>query len=224
MMERQFKGIWIPAEIWLNTNLSAIDKILLADIDSFTGNGKLFYKSNATLSKELGVSESTVKRAFKQLLEQNLIRVSGGTRKRICESLISLHQGHYDSYSGHSEPSEGQNEPSVGSKCPPTNTKTNQSTNQIDYPFEDSRFKDAWREWIEERKAKRIRKYTPKGEQGALYLLQKESNGDCETAIKMIHNAIARGWQGIYPIKNDKRSAKKDFDSSEYRSYIESLN
>ena len=222
-MERQFKGIWIPAEIWLNKNLSAIDKILLADIDSFTGNGKLFYKSNATLSRELGVSESTVKRAFKTLLEQNLIRVSGGTRKRLCEALNSSYQGHSDSYSGHSEPSQGQNEPSVGSKCPPTNKETNQSTNQLDYPFEDSRFKDAWREWIEERKAKRIRKYTPKGEQGALHLLQKESNNDCETAIKMIHNAIARGWQGIYPLKNDKRNTKKGFDSSEYSSYIESL-
>jgi len=222
-MERQFKGIWIPAEIWLNKNLSAIDKILLADIDSFTGNGKLFYKSNATLSRELGVSESTIKRAIKTLLEQNLVKVSGGTRKRLCESLNSSYQGHSDSYSGHIEPNEGQNEPSAGSKCPPTNTETNQSTNQIDYPFEDSRFKDAWTEWIEERKAKRIRKYTPKGEQGALHLLQKESDNDCETAIKMIHNAIARGWQGIYPLKNDKRNTKKGFDSSEYSSYIESL-
>ena len=43
---RQFKGIWIPADIWLSKELKPIDKMLLADIDSFTGNGKAFYKSN----------------------------------------------------------------------------------------------------------------------------------------------------------------------------------
>lgn len=33
-MSRKFKGIWIPANVWLGTELSIIEKVLLAEIDS----------------------------------------------------------------------------------------------------------------------------------------------------------------------------------------------
>ena len=41
-MERNFKGVWIAAEIWLDKDLTLVEKALLAEIDSFTGNGKSF--------------------------------------------------------------------------------------------------------------------------------------------------------------------------------------
>jgi hypothetical protein len=31
---RDFKGVWIPKEIWINTDLSIIEKVLLVEIDS----------------------------------------------------------------------------------------------------------------------------------------------------------------------------------------------
>ena len=33
-MDRDFKGVWIPREIWLNTELSMLEKVLLIEIDS----------------------------------------------------------------------------------------------------------------------------------------------------------------------------------------------
>ena len=33
-MNRDFKGIWIPKEIWVNEDLSAIEKIIYAEICS----------------------------------------------------------------------------------------------------------------------------------------------------------------------------------------------
>lgn len=218
---RQFKGIWIPAHIWLNKNLSAIDKVLLADIDSFTGNGKMFYKSNATIAQELHVSESTVKRSIKALSEHKLIQTFGGTRKRQITSLLA-DSGQYEQHSGQKEQDSAQNDPALGSNRPTINTKSSTGSNSLQYPFECDEFREAWNVWRDERKQRKIRKYTLRGEQAALHKLQQESNGCARTAVAMIHNAIARGWQGIYPIKNDATS-KERFDSSEYSDYLETF-
>jgi len=66
-MERQFKGVWIPAEIWLDARLTLVEKALYAEIDSFSGIGKSFHKANETIQLEYGVSRPTVSKAIKKL-------------------------------------------------------------------------------------------------------------------------------------------------------------
>ena len=228
---RQFKGIWIPADIWLSKELKPIDKILLADIDSFTGNGKAFYKSNATIAKELGVSVSTAKRAIKTLLSLNYIHISGIMSKRVCRSLIGFRKsGHIERDEVQNEFDKVQNDPPLGSNCPPTNTDTNPSTNSllregIMLPFMDSRFKLAWIMWIDERKARRYGRYTQIGEQAALHKLYKEADEDLDTAIEMINESVANGWRGIFPLKKNKneRTKNKGFDSEEYLAHLKTL-
>ena len=34
-MDRDFKGVWIPKEIWLCKELSALDRVIYAEIDSY---------------------------------------------------------------------------------------------------------------------------------------------------------------------------------------------
>jgi hypothetical protein len=224
-MERQFKGIWIDAEIWLHPKLSAVDKVLLADIHSFTGNGKTFYKTNDTLADELFVSVKTVSRSMKKLSEMGLIRIGGTKRKRLVWSLYQ--SGQIDQDTGHNVLHTSQNVPSDGTNCPTTNTKTNTTTNtttkeELVYPFEDERFKTAWAEWIQERRDRKLRKFTFKGEQAALKNLGEISNLDLETAIAIINQSIAHNYQGLFPIKHDKRTSKK-FDSLKYRDYLSTL-
>lgn len=36
-MERKFLGIWLPAEIWLHPDLTVVQKMILAELDSFDG-------------------------------------------------------------------------------------------------------------------------------------------------------------------------------------------
>ncbi len=228
---RQFKGIWIPADIWLSKELKPIDKILLADIDSFTGNGKAFYKSNATIAKELGVSVSTAKRAIKALLTQKYIHISGTTSKRVCRSLIGYRDsGQPERDEVQNEFDKVQNDPPLGSNCPPTNTVTSSKTNSlltegIMLPFMDSRFKLAWLMWIDERKARRYGRYTQIGEQAALHKLYKESGEDLDTSIEMINASVANGWRGIFPLKNKKNGQprNKGFDSEEYLAHLKTL-
>ncbi len=61
-MERNFKGVWIAAEIWLDKDLTLVEKALLAEIDSFTGKGRSFMKSKDTIQCEYGGSRNTIGR------------------------------------------------------------------------------------------------------------------------------------------------------------------
>lgn len=67
-MDRDFKGVWIPREIWCNREISLTEKALLTEIESFDKN-KGCYASNKYFAEFLDVSESKVKEALKHLRE-----------------------------------------------------------------------------------------------------------------------------------------------------------
>ena len=54
MSDRQFKGIWIPAHIWEQLDLTAAERCLWAEIDSFTNAKSGYYKTNEQAAEELG--------------------------------------------------------------------------------------------------------------------------------------------------------------------------
>jgi DnaD/phage-associated family protein len=72
-MERPFKGIWIPAEIWLDEKLTVMEKVLYAEIDSFCSKGRECFCSNAHFAKVLQVSERQVIRLINSLEEKGVI-------------------------------------------------------------------------------------------------------------------------------------------------------
>lgn len=74
-MERVFKGIWIPAEIWENDQLSWNEKILLMEIDSFTAKGKECFFSNAFIQEMFGVTDRTAQIYMKHLIDSGFVRV-----------------------------------------------------------------------------------------------------------------------------------------------------
>ena len=41
-MTRDFKGVWIPKEIWTNKNLNVMEKLFLVEIDSLDNNDGCF--------------------------------------------------------------------------------------------------------------------------------------------------------------------------------------
>jgi hypothetical protein len=74
-MERDFKGVWIPKEIWLDENLACLEKVLLVEIDSLTKNGECF-ASNAYLAKFLGISKQHVSRLISNLVRKDYIEIA----------------------------------------------------------------------------------------------------------------------------------------------------
>ncbi len=202
MDEREFKGIWIPAEVWLNPELTLAEKALLAEIDSFSGNGKSFYKSNDTIVEEYQVSRSTIGRAVKKLERMGYIDVRNDGRSRHLTSRVGrvvklTSQGH-------------QNDASAESKRTPTNTveRTNERTlkeGELVMPFDSIKFKEAWASYLEMRKAQHRFIYrTLQSEQTALHHLQKMSNGNEATALAIIAQSIAWCWKGLFPLKQTR--------------------
>ncbi len=73
-MERDFKGIWIPKEIWLNGNLSIMEKMFLVEIDSLD-NEQGCYASNEHFSKFFGLSKNRCTEIIKSLESKGLISI-----------------------------------------------------------------------------------------------------------------------------------------------------
>jgi hypothetical protein len=73
-MERDFKGVWIPKEIWLNQDLGWSEKLLFVEIDSLAKNGQCF-ASNEYFGKFLGCHKKHISRLVSNLAETGLIRV-----------------------------------------------------------------------------------------------------------------------------------------------------
>lgn len=72
--ERAFKGVWIPADIYL-ADISHSAKFLWAEINSFTTNEKPCFKSNAGLAQTIGVSDRQIRNLLNELEECGLIKV-----------------------------------------------------------------------------------------------------------------------------------------------------
>ncbi|HEX8590671.1 helix-turn-helix domain-containing protein [Pseudomonas sp.] len=92
---RKFKGIWIPAELWLDRNLNINEKIFLIEIDSLSASARGCYKSNAAFAEFFGLSKSRVSEiinglAAKGLLDIKIIRDG----KQIVERRIYLTPKH----------------------------------------------------------------------------------------------------------------------------------
>lgn len=72
---RDFKGVWIPKEIWLNTDLSIIEKVLLVEIDSLDNSDRGCFASNEYLAKFVQLSESRVAHIISDLKKREYVVV-----------------------------------------------------------------------------------------------------------------------------------------------------
>jgi hypothetical protein len=70
---RDFKGVWIPKEIWLNTDLSIIEKVLLVEIDSLDNSERGCFASNEYLAKFVQLSEGRVANIIVDLKKRGFI-------------------------------------------------------------------------------------------------------------------------------------------------------
>ena len=73
-MKREFKGVWIPAEIWLNENLTIMEKLFLVEIDSLNGE-KGCYASNEHFSNFFSLSKNRCSEIIKSLESKGIITI-----------------------------------------------------------------------------------------------------------------------------------------------------
>ena len=125
--ERQFRGVWISADVWLDKRLSLVEKALLAEIESFTGNGKTFHKSNDTIQTEYGISKNTIARSMRKLEHLEFVDIQFNGRVRH----VSLREG--------SIPKMGRQTPQNGDAASPNVVATNTTKKTRDNTTKESK-------------------------------------------------------------------------------------
>jgi len=209
--QRAFKGVWIPAEIWLNENLSLQEKAVLAEIDSFCSRYEGCYASNEHFAKFIGVSTRRIRDILKsledkQLIEREVIYKKG--TKEIEKRFLRLP---YPLGRKLPHPTEENFPTPTEENCPeniPSFNKSKNSKVNI-YSLAENRsdsFKEAWRGFVDMRKAKK----KPLTEYAAKKILNKLDAlaSDDETKAAILDQSIVNCWQGVFPLKVDNNTSK----------------
>tara|TARA_R110001592_G_scaffold8486_2_gene46353 strand:+ start:6396 stop:7037 length:642 start_codon:yes stop_codon:yes gene_type:complete len=75
MNKRDFKGIWIPKEVWLNKELKITEKIFLVEIDSLDNNNGC-WASNKYFADFFGISKGRCSQIISNLEKKGLIKIT----------------------------------------------------------------------------------------------------------------------------------------------------
>ena len=88
--ERDFKGVWIPRDVWLDRRLTALEKVILIEIDSLDSTERGCYASNAYIAEFCQCSETKVSTAISKLVKLGYLRIkSFNGRLRELKSSLS---------------------------------------------------------------------------------------------------------------------------------------
>lgn len=86
--EQTLNGVWIPGNIWLNRELTVLEKVIFAEID-FLDNGDLgCHASNKHIASFCGCSERKVSDAVSKLQTMGFISSQYDGRQRFLKSMV----------------------------------------------------------------------------------------------------------------------------------------
>ena len=207
--QRNYKGIWIPREIWEHDQLSATEKVLFADIASMLDDGLEFFKSNTRIALDLKCSDSTAKRAIASLKKNELIEAHQRGRRRLI-LLGTLGKMIFEK--GHFGANGGQPDLAHGSERTRSNTMSESLMIQIEnanlaiedfYGFEEkSDIQDLINQWADHRE-ECSKPLTAKQRDMFLVNLFVVSKGDSDDAGLCVEQAIMGGWSRFFPPSRD---------------------
>ena len=75
MAERDFKGVWIPKAIWLDERLTALDKVILTEVDSLDQGERGCYASNKHIADFCQCGEWKVSTSISKLTKLGYLYV-----------------------------------------------------------------------------------------------------------------------------------------------------
>lgn len=215
--QREFKGIWIPKEVWLDTRLNALDKVIFAEIDSFSSTGKVCFQNNATIAEFCQCSESKVSKTISKLIDIGYIRcVSFDGRKRYLQSCLvnfttldgkiyeSAEHNLPDTNKSTSKSTFPPNSPPEGEQQKPKRKRKSDSAEDVEAAIKAFGYPESTnerlREWLEVRNAKRTPN-TVSAIQKCIKTLPdmaRKSNLGIDAYLDQV---IMRGWAAFYEIK-----------------------
>lgn len=229
---RDFKGVWIPREIWLDERLTALDKVILTEVDSLDMGEAGCFASNEHIAEFCQCSARKVTESISKLIECGYVYVeSFDGRKRVLRSSIAK------SAMQNSKKCEAAKQKMLHSN---TYSKTLNKTEKVSKKvskaesfdtiisdfLEDSNIqnkeevRELLGEWLKVRKLKRA----ATTDRALLLNLEKleayaqESGLSVESYLKEI---ICRGWQAFYPIRETAKPQAQKKTSNPFLALLE---
>ncbi len=210
--ERDFKGVWIPRVVWLDTRLNALEKVILTEIDSLDQGERGCWASNKHIAEFCQCSETKVSTAISKLITLGYLYVKNfDGRQRELKSCLS----NFETLNIEICNSDSQNlkQSNTGSNTPNNTPKSKKEEKAesydsiIDAYTQDQDLGNALREFIKMRQ--RIRKPMTNY---ALKLLTKKLDklaSSTDIKIDILNQSIVNGWQDIYALKEGGRANAK---------------
>jgi hypothetical protein len=228
--QRQFKGIWIPKEIWLNKDLTFQEKIILVEIDSYDDGQAGCFATNKHFVNNFGINSSRISQIIQSLQRKNYITITYDFNgKEIIKRYLHINRPPYPPKEGMSKINIGMLKNEIGvcqfdkggyvKKLKDNNTNINNTninnkeerkkeTNYdkiINSMVEDEEVKNSIYEFIKMRKL--IKK--PMTDRALTMLINKleKLSSDKDIQIKILEKSILKNWIDIYPYKEENNYA-----------------
>jgi hypothetical protein len=221
--ERDFKGVWITKEVWLDERLNALDKIILTEIDSLDRRERGCYASNKSIAEFCQCSETKVSTAISKLIKLEYIYVQkfDGRQRELKSRLSNFERQNFKNCKADIKNLKDNNtDNNINNK--ERKKETSKPQNSFDEIFKSYTQNETTLkllgEWLKVRKAKRaaMTDYSIRLNLNKLETLAKQSNLSVNNYLKEV---IARGWQAFYPIKNFETESSKQPNDKTYSGY-----
>lgn len=242
-MERDFKGVWIPKEIWLSKELSMLEKVLLVEIDSLDNDNHCI-AGNDYFAEFCNCGTATITRAVAHLKELGYIEelpYNGKYRTlRVVKMISQTNQNDYSDSSKRlanniNSKLDNSNPTKVGEQATPTrrhlitsdipsNTATTHSkkknlyekcVEEIDSYTEDKDIQDRLKEYLPIRLARKEIPLNTATFKGMLKRLDRVA-GTKEDKLKSIQQSIDRQYPTFYEPHKKKSVGQDTSVFSEY--------
>lgn len=221
--ERDFKGVWITKEVWLDERLNALDKIILTEIDSLDRRERGCYASNKSIAEFCQCSETKVSTAISKLIKLEYIYVQkfDGRQRELKSRLSNFERQNFKNCKADIKNLKDNNtDNNINNK--ERKKETSKPQNSFDEIFKGyTQNEETLRllgEWLKVRKSKRaaMTDYSIRLNLNKLETLANQSNLSVNNYLKEV---IARGWQAFYPIKNFETESNKQSNDKTYSGY-----
>ena len=216
-LQRDFKWIFIPKEIWFDENLTALDKVILAELDSLDSSEEWCFASNSYLAKFCQCSEIKITTTITKLVNLWYIKIAKfDGRKRYVKSNISrviknIRQSYkkyksdlYKIWDINIDYNTDYKKEKNKEKFKDNNTRENNIKREY---FEDDTLNTSFLEFIEHRKEIKAKMTDLAIEKLVNKIKKRQQKYTNMQIIAFIDESIENGWKWVFEreIKNEKK-------------------
>lgn len=215
--DRDFKGVWIPKAVWLDERLTALDKVILVEIDSLDNGERGCFASNKHIADFCQCSETKVSKSISDLIKYGYLYVQNfdGRQRELkscftenaklpCKKCKADKQKMQESNTSNNTVIKNKKKESKNS----FNDIILDYAKTLDYEMR-ADVTDLLIEWLKVRKAKRAA-MTDRAIQMNIDKLNSLAAQSGMNVADYLREVICRGWAAFYPVNSygNKPAAK----------------